>query len=881
MTGFRRVKSVRVVDPGSPPDIDTDFADIIRRDVIEHLMDTYGHDRVAYIGTYNTYAGRSALNKAASLYGLPVPDARAVSATIPAELKSDTGVINGFLDDDSEIYDVGNDFRELTSDASKWGDVVSSASVLENRIASSGQHPCGMVISAKPLRDVTPIHEKKIEGTFSHVTQWEYPELEAMGLIKMDILGLTTISLIMKTVQMCLRSGYDVDGYDMEAFVAGGLKDPAAYEIFSSGRSMGIFQFSNPAVREICRQVKPTTVEDIADITALYRPGPMDADAHNDYWKIKHGIKQKELPHKDFKDTVVEEIFAQTHYVLVYQEQVMELASRGCGMTLQEADTLRKAMGKKNLVVMNRMGEKFIAGGMKNMGVSEEAMKALWDLIVPFAGYAFNKSHAIAYAYNAVQAAYLKAHYPREFIAASLDMKFGGPSADEARAMLSEAATMGIEVRPVDINKSLVSFAPDTDTDEPVVYYGLGNIMIVSETVAEAIVKERDENGPFISVSDFLKRMTAVNKRYVNRRIVKNLALAGAFDSLGVTRKAVVEGFDDWLSSVKAREKMDSLLSMSLFDVDELVDADPSFDSEEEYPFADRIQMEASVAKVYLSEHPMSRLKHGVGKLKENRSKRSFEVTATVFSVERKKSKKGADQWLFVLDDSKTFLPVRASRSLSHAFASNEARRLVRSSAGNVADGLKKKAVEEFAREPFQQGRVYRFKVQNFNNKEYSLVDGYPLILDEHGQESEPVYIPLYRDESKKARDRAEAIIETMGQLGGGDRSLVGLMCEDPVLFLDDPEMYRLMTEYDRAPKEGWWSVLKGRLNLSEDVLYRSILHFSDRLNIFDPGSKCDNSAEAYYRLPAKMRSYFDKTLFEGDHVSFGSKTPGGLLPVE
>ena len=377
-----KVTKLRVVSPGSPPDVDSDLNPNIRDNLLEHLRTVYGEQNVASISTYTTFAPAGAFKKLCTLYQIPFAIANKVSKTIPEGTKR----ISELLDTSNPA---GEEFRRLTS-GDEWKKVLEGTIAFEGRIYAEGIHACGTIISAKPISKFSPLVYRKKENTSIPVTQWEYKNLEALGFIKMDLLGLDTIAIIQQAVKYCLDAGVPVDRVNMSALVSGSLDDPETLKLFAEGRTDGIFQFSNPQVKALLRDIKPESVQELGTITALYRPGPMASGSHTAYARRKQGKEEITLPAKEFYGTPVETILMETQGLLVYQEQAMRIAAQGCGMTLVEADTLRSAMGKKKIDVMNSLKPKFIAGGVKHMGVSEASMETLWEAIRGFAEYGFN-----------------------------------------------------------------------------------------------------------------------------------------------------------------------------------------------------------------------------------------------------------------------------------------------------------------------------------------------------------------------------------------------------------------------------------------------------------------------------------------------------------
>lgn len=673
MAKTKKVVGMKVVSPGSPPDIDSDFSVTAREKAVEYVTELYGKENVANIVTFGTLATKSAFKSMCTIYEVPFAQANRVASMIPDGDEGHEVTFDDIYNEDSDYYKESADFREATSGDPKWDRVITGARGIAGRVKSTGVHACGIIISAKPLTDTVPLHIRKKDGKV--ITQWTYQECEALGLIKMDFLGLDTVDLIQHTIEYIQKSGKDAP--NMIAITQGKMDDPEVYKLFQEGHTVGVFQFGSEMVRNLLRQMKPTEFNDLAACTAVARPGPMGMNSHTMYAERKNGLAKIEALHPDFKGSPLEKILSQTYGLCIYQEQSMRIASEIAGMTLQEGDKLRKAMGKKKHDIMMKMKPKFISGGISN-GYSEEAMNKLWDVLEPFSKYAFNKSHSVAYAMNAYQAAYLKTHYPVEFIAAliaqTIDKK------DKTLNNLREARRMGISMGTVNINLSDVRVSPDYSGESGFeILYGFSGVKGVSESSAEIIIKERDSGGRFTSVQDAVSRcvMAGITKKDV----FINLAMAGAFDDLDPNRRKVIESIPGMLTDGRkmVNHGMDlfSLAGQGAEDTFEMVDV-------EDYPHVDRLRLEADMIGMYLTGHPMDRIGSSTGldnvsikSLSTLKKRQRVKVVAAV-SMESKNTRRGKMVTMH-LDDGTGLISTRVTDDVVKGMDKTAARNDIRS----------------------------------------------------------------------------------------------------------------------------------------------------------------------------------------------------------
>jgi len=662
MAVTKKIKSLYVIKPGSNPDVDSDFNTEVRGEAIDHVRDLYGTDSVASIGTFTTLAAKGAFKTMCTIYEIPFAQATKIAALIPPDIEGVACTVDDIFNPNSERYTDAVDFRNATS-GPEWKKIIDGAKAIEGRNKTTGVHPCGIVISSKPLINTVPLQVRQNDGLV--VTQWGYQELESLGLIKMDFLGLDTVDLIQHSVENINKAG---KGYlNMMEIINGEMTDKKTFEMLARGDTIGIFQLASPGVQELLRKIKPTGVEDIIASTALYRPGPMGMQSHIKYADRKNGREAMDYVHEEFKDSPLVQILGRTYGLVVYQEQVMQLAAQITGFTLQEADDLRSAMGKKKMDKMLKAKPLFMAGG-KERGYSEEALQLLWDTISEFAKYGFNRAHSVAYGITAYQAAYLKANYPVEFMAALISQNIGNK--DKISIFLREARRMGLKVGSIDINVSEVRVAPDfTGKSGFDIVFGLSGVNAISEDVSALIVKER-KNGEFSSVQDFVTRCYAAG--VTNRKVYENIAKAGGFDSFAVTRRGVVDNLASLLEGAKTKGSKGADL-FDLFGGGASIEAaSVDLGSISEYPHVDKLKMESDVIGLYLTSHPLSNVGPGLSKarsttiesLMKSKSMATVKLTGAITEISKKIMRKGGKAIKLTLDDGTGYIEANLSREL-------------------------------------------------------------------------------------------------------------------------------------------------------------------------------------------------------------------------
>jgi DNA polymerase-3 subunit alpha len=584
----------RFLNPGrrEMPDIDMDFDERYRADVIRYCTERYGSDHVAQIITFSTIKGRQAIRDAARVLGFPYGKGDKLAKLMPPAILGVEATLQQCLIDpgkgaDPAIRDFYSAAAGLRDEISVDGEsrrVVETARGLEGLRRQDSIHAAAVVIAPTPLTEIVPLQQKG-EGA-EIVTQYEMHAVEALGLLKMDFLGLRNLSTIERALEIIeANTGARVDIDHVE------LDDPAVFEMLQRGDSIGVFQLEGGPMRALMRNLKPDHFGDIVALNALYRPGPLGAGMHNKYADRKNGREAVDYPHPD-----LEPVLADSYGIMVYQEQVMQVARTMAGFSMAEADFLRKAMGKKIASVMAKQEELFVAGCVAN-GHPETLGRELFGYIEHFAGYGFNKSHSAAYGLVAYQTAWLKAHYPAEYMAALLTST--KRDKDRTALYLNECRQLGVEVLTPDINRSDMDFIA-RDGSIP---FGLSAIRNVGEGVVEGIVTEREKNGPFADFTDFINR---VDLSVLNKRTIESLIKAGAFDSLGHSRRGLTLVFEQHLENTVARRRAEDAGQYSLFGgAESALELTPVEIPAEEWDQKVKLGFEKEMLGLFISDHPL------------------------------------------------------------------------------------------------------------------------------------------------------------------------------------------------------------------------------------------------------------------------------------
>ncbi|QOJ28522.1 MAG: DNA polymerase III subunit alpha [Ignavibacteriales bacterium] len=560
----------------SMPDIDVDFADDQRGDVIDYVKRKYGDENVAQIITFSRLSSKQAIRDVARVLRLPLTMVDKITKVIPAKFGK---VLS--IDEALELPDL-KWIRDSQEEDIK--NLITFARKLENLNRNHSKHAAGVIITSKKVSDIVPL--SRAEGQTEIVTQFNMKELESSGLLKMDFLGLRTLTIIRDAIKMVEEiHGVTINIDDIPD------NDAKTFELFSRGQTTGIFQFESAPMREYLRKLRPESISDLAAMNALYRPGPMEFI--DDFIDRKAGRKKIEYAHP-----LLEGILKETYGIIVYQEQVIQIANVIAGMSLADADLLRRAMGKKDLETMKKQEEKFIKGAVEN-NVPAHSAREIFANIDKFANYGFNKSHAVAYSVVAYQTAYLKANYTAEFLASNLSHEM--KNKDKIAIFLEECRKLHIDVLPPDVNNPSVSFT----LEEGSIRFGLSAVRNVGVNVVEEIIRTRKKIGrKFTSLFDFT---SSVNTRTVNKRAMEGLVLAGAFDSIHPNRKALFESIETALDyGGRAQEYLEKITD-SLFGASEdmMQISEPELRFTEDWSEAERLRQEREMLGFYLTGHPL------------------------------------------------------------------------------------------------------------------------------------------------------------------------------------------------------------------------------------------------------------------------------------
>lgn len=577
----------------SMPDFDVDFSDTRRQEVIDYVSRKYGHDHVSQIITFGTMAAKMVIRDVARVLDLPYSEADTLAKMIPNELHI---TIKKALEENRELkekYDTDETVKK----------VLDIAMGLEGMPRQTSTHACGIVITKDPVDTYVPLYVR--DGQIS--TQYIMTTLEELGLLKMDFLGLRTLTVIQDTIEMVKENrGIDIK-FDKD------MSDPKVYKLWQEGKTCGIFQFESQGMTNFMKELQPDCLEDLIAGVSLYRPGPMD--------QIPRYIKGKKHPgHNEYTHPSLEPILNVTYGCMVYQEQVMQIVRDLAGYSLGRADLVRRAMGKKKLDVMAKEREVFINGqvdengnvlvpGCVRNGIDEKSANKIFDEMAEFAKYAFNKSHAACYAVVAYRTAYLKAYYPAEFMAATLNSFLG--NLDKIPQYIDECKSLGIAILKPEINKSNSKFIVENGK----IRFGLGSIKNVGITPVETIVKERKENGKYKNFTDFCERIADEG---VNKKCIESLIKAGAFDEFEQTRSTLLASFEGIIDAIQSEKKKGLVGQVSMFDLgtesqkEELNEMKYTFEEHEELPTKELLSLEKEMLGIYISGHPLEKLRNQI-----------------------------------------------------------------------------------------------------------------------------------------------------------------------------------------------------------------------------------------------------------------------------
>ena len=628
----------------SMPDIDLDFDERRRSEMIAYATDKYGEDRVAQIITYSNIKSKQALKDATRVLGYPYAIGDKITKALPPTIMGKDITLSGVFDPKNDRYGEAGEFRSLYETDNDAKKIVDTARGLEGLKRQWGVHAAGVILSKEPLLDVIPIHRRESDGAI--ITQFDMGACEATGLLKMDFLGLRNLSVLDDALANITRNRGEV--LDLATL---SLDDPKTFELLGKGETLGVFQLDGGPMRALLRQMVPDSFEDISAVIALYRPGPMGVNAHTDYADRKNKRKPVEPIHEELSEPLAD-ILGDTYGLIVYQEQVMAIAQKVAGFSLGRADLLRKAMGKKNKDILDKEYVNFEAG-MVNGGFSKSAIKKLWDTLIPFSDYAFNRAHSAGYGLVSYWTAYLKANYPTEYMAALLTSV--RDDKDKSALYLNECRRMGIKVLPPDVNESSSDYTPLGQD----IRFGLAAIRNVGENVVASIVANRESKGRYTSFGDFL---TKVDQQVCNKKTIESLIKAGAFDSLGASRRGLMMVYLEAIDAVSEAKRAEAIGQFDLFGLGNESTASTITSVELDIPTGEwdktlLLSYEREMLGLYVSDHPLLGMEHvlraavdmPLSQLSEDSvaHEQIVNVGGLITQIQRKVSKQG-NSWAIV-----------------------------------------------------------------------------------------------------------------------------------------------------------------------------------------------------------------------------------------
>lgn len=610
----------------SMPDIDMDFCQARRGEIIDYVVQQYGRANVAQIITFGKLLAKGVIRDVARVLDMPYAKADAMAKLIPDELGINL----------TSSWEKEPKIKELCDSDPQAARVWEYALALEGLNRNAGTHAAGVVISNEPLWKKTPLF--KPSGLDTLATQYNGKYVEDVDLIKFDFLGLKTLTVIEEANKLIeQRHGKRVD------FITADVNDKGVYDLIQTGNTMGLFQIESDGMQDLCKRLKPSNFEDIIAVLALYRPGPMESGMLDDFIDRKHGRAEINYFYDEF-DAPLRPILETTYGVIVYQEQVMQIVQTIGGFSLGGADLVRRAMGKKIKEEMDRLKDEFAEGGVKK-GYQKAHCEELFDLIVKFAGYGFNKSHSAAYALVTFYTSYLKKYYPSEFMAALLTLE--KDNTDKVVKYVDEVKRLGLDLFPPDINKSDLVFSAKKIDGKEVVMFGMGAIKGAGDVAINSILKARNEGGLFSDLADFISR---IDGSKVNKRVIESLTKAGAFDSFGYSRQALLNQIEKIVETVGKAAVAKKMATGSLFgDSDELTKIDIELEHLPEFEAKEILELEKASLGFYVSGHPLDEYRDKIDKINYTLSSQIDELedgsqalfVGKIENITEKLSKKG------------------------------------------------------------------------------------------------------------------------------------------------------------------------------------------------------------------------------------------------
>jgi DNA polymerase-3 subunit alpha len=638
----------------NPPDVDIDFDDRYRDQMVRYVTEKYGEAYTAQVNTFGTIKAKAAVKDANRILGYPFSMGDRITKAMPPDVMGKGVPLYSLFDESHPRYSEGGEIRAMYENEPDVKKIIDTGRGIEGLIRTTGVHACAVILSSAPLLDLIPLHKRDKDGVI--ITGFDYPSCEDIGLIKMDFLGLRNLGIIDHAIKIIKENrGVEVNTEEIP------LDDPATYDLLARGDTLGVFQLDGGPMRTLLRLMKPTEFADISAVSALYRPGPMGMNSHTNY-ALRKNAQQEITPIHPELEEPLKDVLGPTYGLIVYQEQVQRAAQVLAGYSLGQADLLRRAMGKKKPEVLAAEFVPFHAG-CKERGYSDEAIQAVWDVLVPFAGYAFNKSHSAAYGLVSYWTAYLKANYPAEYVAGLLTSV--GDDKDKMAIYLADARSAGIKVLSPDINESIADFTAVGDD----VRFGLRAVRNVGLPVIDSLVATRKAQGKFTSFADFLDK---VELPVCNKRAVDSLVKAGAFDSLGHTRLGLVTVAEAAIDAVIGVKKQAAIGQDDLFGSIEDSGGTPGIGldfqvGDREWPRKHLLSTEREMLGLYVSSHPLDGAEHILSRnrdtsiaelLGSGRTEGEVKLSGLITSMERRINKSGNPWAIITLADRDATLEV-------------------------------------------------------------------------------------------------------------------------------------------------------------------------------------------------------------------------------
>jgi DNA polymerase-3 subunit alpha len=626
------------------PDIDLDFDERRRSEMIQYATTKYGDDRVAQIITYGTIKSKQAIKDSTRVLGYPYALGEKLTKSLPPSVMGKDISLKGVFDINDERYGEASELRALYDSDPDSKKIVDTALGIEGLKRQWGVHAAGVILSKEPLLDVIPIHRREADGAI--ITQFDMGACEATGLLKMDFLGLRNLSVL----DDCLINIKKNLGKEVVLETLP-LSDKKTFELLARGDTLGVFQLDSAPIRALLRSMIPDSFEDISAVIALYRPGPMGEDSHNKYADYKNGRKLPVPIHPELEQPL-NEILKDTYGLIVYQEQVLSIARKVAGFSLGRADLLRKAMGKKNKEILDKERVHF-ESGMKANKFSADAVEKLWQTLIPFSDYAFNRAHSAGYGLLSFWTAYLKANYPTEYMAALLTSV--RDDKDKSALYLNECRRMGIKVLAPDVNESDSEYTPRGSD----IRFGLTAIRNVGENVVASIVNNRISKGKYQSFGDFLSKVDA---SVCNKKTIESLIKGGAFDSLKHSRKGLMMVYLDAIDAVSEAKRAEAIGQFDLFGLETSATAVNGVSLDipmTEWEKAMLLSYEREMLGLYVSDHPLLGIEHilraasdmTISQLNDVNHDQIITVGGLITQVQRKVSRQGTPWAIVTVED--------------------------------------------------------------------------------------------------------------------------------------------------------------------------------------------------------------------------------------